>query len=63
MPKSEPILTLRIDGRIIKANCPICGDPLGIGDEVGSQEDQELKMLAAFERHLRKRHSEGEKQT
>jgi hypothetical protein len=57
MPKPEPIVTLRIDGRIIKADCPICGDPLGLGNEVSSLEEQERKMLEAFSRHVNQRHS------
>jgi hypothetical protein len=67
MQEPEPILTLRIDGHITQANCPMCGDPLGLGNEVGSPEEQELKMLEAFSRHVNKRHSgradEGESKT
>ena len=56
MPKPEPFLARRIDGRIIEANCPICGDPLGLGNEIGSPQEQELKMQAAFDRHMNNRH-------
>jgi hypothetical protein len=53
---ATPFVTLMIDGKIISAECSKCGDPLGMGRGLGTPEEQEAKMLEAFNRHVRMRH-------
>ena len=54
----QPIVFIRIDGKVIQAECPICLDALGMGDAVGTAEEQEQKMNDAFERHKQHKHKE-----
>jgi len=52
----KPVAMLTIDGRVRRAMCSACKEPLPLGDEVGSIDDQKLKMEEAFRRHMRFRH-------
>jgi hypothetical protein len=52
----KPVVTLTIDGRVIRADCPICHDPLPMVGEVGSVQEQEQKMQTAFYWHMRRKH-------
>jgi hypothetical protein len=54
-----PFVTLMIDGKIISAECSLCGDRLGMVQGIGAPEEQEAKMLEAFDRHVRLRHPES----
>ena len=56
MPKAAPVVTLRVNGKIVKAICPKCRDPLALGDEVSSAKDQEAKLQEVFSRHFNARH-------
>ena len=56
---AKPLPTRIIDDRIMAAECPLCHEALGLGDEVGSPREQEIKMEDAFGRHMNKRHREN----
>ena len=56
VPKPEPVVTLMIDRRILFAKCSECDEPLDLSVTVGSAEDQELKLHAAFEKHMDAKH-------
>ena len=55
-PELRPIVTMTMNDRIRRAECSACGEPLGLGDEVGSPEEQRLKVQVAFDRHVSLRH-------
>jgi hypothetical protein len=53
--KYEPIVTMKIDNRIVEAECS-CGDRLPIPNEVGSAKEQEMTLMAAFGRHMNQKY-------
>jgi hypothetical protein len=57
-PNPEPVVWLTIDGVIRSAYCSACLQTLGMGDEVGTPEEQQAKMDSAFQRHLRNSHND-----
>lgn len=52
-----PIPTGLIDGRITAAKCSECGQPLDLGHDVGSREEQKEKMQRAFAKHRNAKHA------
>jgi len=54
-----PFVTLRINGCVISAECSVCHDLLGMGEGVGTPDEQERKMWAAFKRHVLILHAPG----
>jgi hypothetical protein len=60
MPRPAPLVTLRLNGKIVEAICSLCREPLALGNQVGSAEEQEAKMQEAFARHLFARHRNAE---
>ena len=56
MRRLAPVVTLRINGRIVEAICPKCHDPLPVGKDAESAEDQEDELEEAFRRHLNAKH-------
>jgi hypothetical protein len=54
--KPEPIVTQIIDKRITEAKCSACGEALDLGNDVGSINEQEMKLEAVFGRHMNARH-------
>jgi len=53
----EPVPFFIIGDAIRRAYCSACLETLGMGNEVGTPEEQQAKMESAFERHLRASHS------
>jgi len=58
MPKPEAIITMKINGRIIEAECSLCHDRLYMDAGEASLQEQESKLHDALSRHARQRHSE-----
>jgi hypothetical protein len=58
MPKAEAFVTLRINGKIIEAQCSLCRDIIFRAAEDSKIEDQEKDLRDAADRHSRLRHSE-----
>jgi len=56
VPEPEPIVTLMIDKRILFAKCSECDEPLDLSVTVGSAEEQESKLHAAFAEHMDAKH-------
>lgn len=56
MDKAEPIVTLLIDKRITEGKCSLCDKPLDLGNAVDSAKEQEMKLRAAFGRHMVTQH-------
>jgi len=56
VPKLEPIVTMMIDQRILFARCSECDEPLDLSVTVGSAEEQESKLYAAFAKHMDAKH-------
>jgi hypothetical protein len=52
----EPIVTGLIDAQITAAKCSACDESLDMPKEVGSRDDQELKLERAFAKHIENRH-------
>ncbi len=61
-PQPEPVVTQIIDKRITEAKCSMCDEPLDLGDDVGTAKEQEMKVKAAFGRHMAKHRSEDASQ-
>lgn len=60
MPQPTPLVTLRLEGKVVEAICSLCRDPLALGNQIGSAEEQELKLKEAFARHVFQRHRSKE---
>jgi len=58
MPKPEAIVTLKINNRIVEAECSLCHDRLFVDGGETSIEEQEAKLREAMNRHARQRHSD-----
>lgn len=56
MAKAEPIATKTIDKRITEGRCSLCGEPLELGNDVGSPTEQYMKLNAAFGKHMDTKH-------
>jgi hypothetical protein len=56
MGKAEPIATRTIDERITEGKCSLCNERLELGNDVGSAKEQEMKLKAAFGRHMNAKH-------
>lgn len=56
MEKQRAFVTQKIDGRITGAQCSICGEPLVLGNDVGSSKEQEMKAKAALGVHMNAKH-------
>jgi hypothetical protein len=54
----EPVALLMVDGVIRRVYCSACREMLGMGDEVGTPEEQQAKLESAFQRHLRNSHND-----
>ena len=57
MPKPDPVVSLVVNGRILKAYCPLCGQDLGL-EKSAALEEQQVMVQAAFDRHLIRYHHE-----
>jgi hypothetical protein len=57
MQKPECRAWLRIDGRILEAECSICGDILFRPNETSTVETQDEEVREAMSRHVKTRHS------
>lgn len=55
----EPIVSMVVNGVIREAYCSACYGNLGLGDERGTQEEQQANLEEAFQRHLRSNHPEA----
>ena len=56
MQKAEPIVTKIIDKRITEGKCSLCDEHLELGNDVGSAKEQDMKLKAAFGRHMADKH-------
>jgi len=59
VPKFEAIVTLRINGRIVEAECSVCHDVIFTSGTAGAIEDQEAELRDAMVRHARQWHKES----
>ena len=57
MPKA--IVTLRINKRIVEAECSVCHEVIMHGDEGGSSADEEQRLKEAIVVHTKNRHRDG----
>ena len=55
MTRIEAVVTLLLNGRVIKAECCLCHDLILNRDEGGSHKEQEEKLQKALARHIRNR--------
>jgi len=55
-PQPEAVVTQRIDNRITEAKCSMCDEPFDLGNDVGTAKEQEMKLKAAFGRHVNAKH-------
>jgi len=58
MPKPEAIITLKINHRIIEAECSLCRDRIFVDEGDASLPEQESELRDAINRHARLRHSD-----
>jgi hypothetical protein len=56
MGNPQAVVTQKIDNRITEAECSACGEKLELGNDVGSAKEQEMKLKAAFGRHMNAQH-------